>query len=147
MKADIVIYDRNKQIALIAEVKKKPGVTSEWAIKWRRNILSHGELPEVAFFMVALPDMFYLWKNAGNQPELVEPSFKINAEPILKPFLEENGKSLEEINPQSFELIISTWLNSLLTLQNNKTVAENWVIQSGLFQAINGGYLENEVVM
>ncbi|MCP4701847.1 MAG: hypothetical protein GY862_34050, partial [Gammaproteobacteria bacterium] len=85
MKADIVVYDRNRQIALIAEVKKKPGVTSEWAVKWRRNILAHGELPDVTFFMVALPDRFYLWKNAGNQPELVEPSFEIDAEPILRP--------------------------------------------------------------
>ncbi len=146
MKADIVVYDRNKQIALIAEVKKKPGVTSEWAVKWRRNILAHGELPDVTFFMVALPDRFYLWKNAGNQPELVEPSFEIDAEPILRPYLERNHVSVEEIDPQSFEFVISGWLNSLV-LQNKETDIQNQVIQSGLFNAIRGGHLEHEVAL
>jgi len=51
MKADFVVYDRHSQIVLIAELKRKTG--AEWAAKWRRNILSHGDMPAAKFFCVA----------------------------------------------------------------------------------------------
>ncbi|MCP4111272.1 MAG: hypothetical protein GY749_38055 [Desulfobacteraceae bacterium] len=145
MKADIVVYDRNGQIVLIIKIKKRLGVSSEWAIKWRRNILSHGSLPDAKFFMTALPDRFYLWKNAGNLPELVEPTFEIDAKPILKLYFDESGTSPEKIAPQSFELIVGVWLNSLLL--NQKNDAPKWIIQSGLSEALSGGHLDYEVVL
>ncbi len=150
MKADIVVYDRNGQIVLIIEIKKKLGASSEWATKWRRNILSHGSLPDAKFFMTVLPDRFYLWKDAGNLPELVEPTFEIDAKPILKPYFDESGTFPEKITPQGFELIIAAWLNSLLrfnTLLNQKSDTPKWMIQSGLSEAVNGGYLDYEVIL
>jgi len=151
MKADIVIYDRNGQIVLIAEIKRKTGVSAEWAAKWRRNMLSHGELPDAKFFLIALPDRFYLWKNAGNAPEPVAPTFEIDAGPVLKPYLDESGISSENISPQGFELIIAAWINSVLhikiPLNQEENDTRNWITDSGLSEAVNGGYLRHEVAL
>jgi hypothetical protein len=114
MKADLVVYDRNGQIALIAEIKRKTGCSPEWAAKWRRNILAHGGMPDIKFFMIALPDRFYLWKNADSAPEPVAPTFEIDAEPLLAPYLKESGMLPKDISGQGFELIVSAWLNSVL---------------------------------
>ena len=144
MKADIVVYDRNKQITLITEVKNKPNVSWQWAAQWRRNILAHEELPDVTFFMIALPNKFYLWKDAGNKAKVIEPSFEINAEPILKTYLQKDRKILTE---NGLESVISSWLNSLLNIENNDLSIQDWGIRSGFFNAIKGGTLVNEVFL
>lgn len=149
MKADLVVYDRNGQIILIAEIKRKKGVSAEWAAKWRRNMLSHGSLPDAKFFMIALPNRFYLWKDAGTGPEPTAPTFEIDAEPILKPYLDESGMSPDDMNPQSFELVVAAWLNSVLQ-QSGKSLSQednplNWISRSGLSEAVRGGYMRHEV--
>ncbi len=150
MKADLVVYDRNGQIILIAEIKKKTGVSAEWAAKWRRNMLAHGGLPDAKYFMIALPDRFYIWKNAGTNPELAAPTFEIDAEKALKPYLKESELSLEDINPQSFEFIVTSWLNSVLQTGepfNHENYALNGIYKSGLLAALTGGYLKHEVAL
>lgn len=148
MKADLVAYDRNGQLVLIAEIKRKTGVSAEWAAKWRRNMLSHGELPDAKYFLIALPDRFYLWKDAGTVPEPTAPTFEIDAGPVLKPYLDQIGISPEEISPQSFEMIVSEWLNSILHDRaplNNKDDDLNWLNRSGLLEAVSGGSIKDEV--
>jgi len=150
MKADFVVYDRNGQIVLIAQVKRKTGVSAEWASKWRRNMLSHGVLPDAKYFLIALMDRFYLWKDAGNAPEPVAPTFEIDAGPVVKPYLDESGISAENISPQSFELIIATWLNSVLHIKipmNEENEIRKWITDSGLSEAVSGGYLKHEVTL
>ena len=41
-KADMVVYDRAGQLALVVEAKNKLGTSSDWAAKMRRNMLAHG---------------------------------------------------------------------------------------------------------
>jgi hypothetical protein len=150
MKADLVAYDRNGQIILIAELKKKTGVSAEWAAKWRRNMLAHGGLPDAKYFMIALPDRFYLWKEAGTVPEEKAPTFEIDAEPLLKPYMDESGISPEDISPQSFELIVAAWLNSLLQTgesPNLENDAPNWINESRFSEALSGGSLKHEVAL
>ena len=150
MKADLVVYDRNGQIVLIAEVKRKIGVSAKWAAKWRSNMLSHGSQPNTKFFMIALPDRFYLWKDAGTTPKPTNPTFEIDAGPVLKPYLDESGITPENISGQSFELIVATWLNSILGITNplnQVSPVQDWINQSGLSEAISGGYLKHEVTL
>ncbi len=150
MKADLVVYDRNGQIILIAEIKKKTGVSAEWAAKWRRNMLSHGNMPDAKYFMIAMPDRFYIWENAGTDPEPAAPTFEIDAKQVLKPYLNDSGLSLEEISPQSFEFIVTSWLNSVLQTGeplNHENKVINGIYKSGLPAAITGGYIRHEVAL
>jgi hypothetical protein len=40
----------------------------------------------VRFFLLAVPDKFYLWKEIGLSTEEIEPDYEINPEPFLKPY-------------------------------------------------------------
>jgi hypothetical protein len=39
---DLSIKDRNGQLVLVVEVKRKTNASPDWAAAFRRNILSHG---------------------------------------------------------------------------------------------------------
>lgn len=148
MRVDLVAYDRNGQIALIVEVKKKLGTSSEWAAMLRRNMVAHGALPDAKFFLFALPDRFYIWKNVASRPELVRPTFEIDPQPLLQPYFDKVGVTLEKMSGRSFELIIAAWLGDLLHLEatpEGEDKQKGWIVESGLFEAIHRGHLDHEV--
>ena len=60
--ADIAVFSRDYRITLVVEVKGQKHATDEWAAKLRRNLLAHDMIPPSQYFLLALPDHFYLWK-------------------------------------------------------------------------------------
>src|SRR5262245_50787484 len=112
--ADLVAYNPDGQITLIVEVKGRTDTSRDWATRMRRNILSHGLVPNSQFLLLALPDRLYLWKDAGNAPELVEPTYEIDATPFFQPYYERANISPDQLSSQSFELIVTSWLNELI---------------------------------
>lgn len=145
--ADIVAFDRNGQLALIVEVKNKPGTSREWAASMRRNMYAHGLLPRAPFFLLALPDQFYLWENVGMSNEALEPTLQIDPTPFLGPYYERGGVSPKDVTGKSFELIIAAWLNQILSTESREDLQvrnQQWVVSSGLFDSLAGGRLELE---
>lgn len=148
--ADILAFDRFGQIALIAEVKNKRGTSAEWAAKMRRNMFAHGLLPNAPFFLLALPDNFYLWNNAEGNLEIVEPSQKVDPQPFLHPYYESFGISPDNLTGRSFEIIVSSWLNQVLRAKSPQDLFgenQDWLVNSGLFDKLAGGRLELEVAV
>ena len=139
MQADLMAYDKNGQLSVLVEVKKKLGTSSEWAAKMRRNLFAHGSLPKTPYFLLALPDRFYLWKNDGNAQEIIQPSYEIDATPFLKPLFERFGLSPEDLSGISFELVIASWFDELMlgdATASNLQPNRDWLIDSGLLEAI-----------
>jgi hypothetical protein len=143
---DLSVYDRNGQLVLVVEVKGLFGQSPEWAIQFRRNILAHRILPNAPFMLFALPDKFYLWTSHDKNGKSVEPDYIIDADPILRPYLQQANLSAEEISSSSLELIVASWLDDLLYIsQKNTDPSYAWLTDSGLYQAIAGGRLEYRV--
>jgi hypothetical protein len=113
-RLDLAAYNRDDQLTLVVEVKKKQHASLDWVAQLRRNLLAHDTFPNAPFFLLALPDRFYLWKNNGKKLEAGEPNYAIDAEPVLKPYLERAGIRVEQISSQSLELILTSWLNELV---------------------------------
>ncbi len=146
---DLSVYNRDGQLVLVVEVKRKTNVSTEWAAKLRRNILAHGVFPKAPYFLIALLDKFYLWTNAEAHLDLSEPNYTIDARPILKPYFERAGVTAEQISPQSLELIITSWLGEIIhseKLPENVDTSQDWLIDSGLYTALAGGKFEHEAV-
>ena len=145
---DIAVYNVNGQLTLAVEVKNKLETSNDWAARMRRNVLAHGLVPKVRFFLLALPDRFYLWKDMEERIELVKPTYEIDPRPFLHPYYKKSGLSPDRLSGQSFELIVTSWLGELLradlsadTLQHG----QKWLLESGLLEAIAGGYVAAEV--
>jgi hypothetical protein len=145
---DLAVYDREGQLILIVEFKSKLDTSSEWAAKFRRNILAHGDFPKVPYFLMVFPDKFYLWTDKEARLDESEPTYVIDASSIFQPYFENAGiKSEQQISGESLEIIFSSWLTSILyspEVPNPADESQRWLIDSGLYAAIAGGSLHFE---
>jgi len=148
-KADMAVYDKTGQLALVVESKNKLGTSSNWAAKMRRNMFAHGLMPDTPYFLLALPDRFYLWKDAGIVPEIILPNYEIDPKPILQSYHNGSEISLNSLTGESFELVISSWLSKLLQsdILPPELQEQDWLIESGLFEAIKLGHLAVQVAV
>lgn len=146
-RLDLAAYNRDDQLTLVVEVKKKQHASLDWVAQLHRNLLAHGTLPNSPFFLLALPDRFYLWKNNGKHYEVDKPNYAIDAEPVLRPYLERTGITVEQISSQSLELILTSWLNELVHKKLEELESsERWLVDSGLYDALVGGRLAYEIM-
>jgi hypothetical protein len=142
---DLSLDNRNGQLALAVEVKRKTNVSPEWAAKLRQNILAHGTFPKAPYFLMVFPDKFYLWSNAEADQLQSEPTYTIDASPILQPYFERAGVTVDQIGGASLELVITSWLGEVIhsdQLPENVDASQQWLIESGLYAALAGGTFE-----
>lgn len=144
---DLSVDNRNGQLALVVEIKRKTNASREWAAKLRRNIFAHGIFPKAPYFLMVFPDKFYLWSNADAYQEQSEPTYTIDASPVLQPYFERAGVAADQISEASLELIVISWLRAIIhsdQLPENIDASQQWLIESGLYAALVGGKLEYE---
>lgn len=142
---DLLVTNRKQQPVLAVEIKKNVGVTTEWAIKLRRNLLTHGFYYTSPFFLLVTPDKFFLWKNQPANFDLIKPDYIIDAKPILEKYILSTGLTIDEINSREFELIVSAWIGDLLSIQDLEDFPD-WMTESGLAEAMKEGFYEQEYV-
>jgi hypothetical protein len=145
--ADIVVYSPDKELRLVVEVKGKQGASPEWAAQMRRNLLTHSAVPRAPFFLLALPDRLYLWKNGSEISDARPADFVVDSSQIILPYLDDPSISTSNRNWHGLELIIASWLNLLTISQLSEAGAaphEKWLLESGLYDAIKNGSVETE---
>jgi hypothetical protein len=138
---DIAIYDRSEQLVLIAEVKTNQAADVEWARRIRRYLFEYEFYPSVRYFLIALPDQFYLWVRhlSGSMPDAA-PDYIIDAHPIVQPYLERTGLRADRLSSTSLEIIVADWFGEVMFKEVEElTSSEQWLIESGLHGAIVGG--------
>lgn len=146
---DLTVVDRDGQIALVVEVKHKFGASSEWATQLLCNIFAHGTFPKAPYFLMVFPDQFYLWTDADVQSVQSQPSYTIDARPILQPYFERAGLSAERISGSSLELIVGNWLGEIIYSEKPSEAldeSQRWLVDSGLYAALSGGQLKAQAV-
>ena len=149
-RADAAVYDSVGQLQLVVEIKARPGASAEWAVHMRRNLLSHAAIPLAPYFLLALPDFFYLWKDAPAVVLEAEPDYQIGASEILAPYVDQEITPLDELSGYGLELIVTSWLEDVVHAElRPETIGPNrqWLLDSGLYEAIRGGSLAIEATI
>lgn len=131
-RTDFSVYDSSGRLALEVEAKGRPGLSAEWAARYRKNLRSGGWLSGGQFFLLAAPDRFFLW-HAGSGSKA--PDDVIDAALLLSPFYERAGTTAHEVRPEAFEFIVGSWLYSLV----DDGCEEPALVDSGLVAAVAGG--------
>ncbi len=152
--ADILVYDTRRNLILTVVTKNVPGKSTEWAALMRHNFYTdeNAPLPNSPFFLFALADHFYLWKNVEDKAE-VKPTYDMNPLFAIEPYYDKTRYSLDDLNRESFELVVGFWLSGILLAyeKNDICTAEplwlsepnhEWLFGSGLFDAIKRGRIE-----
>lgn len=116
----------------------------------RRNLLSYSAVPFSPFFLLALPDAFYLWKQQGaGTLEQATPDLVIDARRALAPYLKGFTEVLDTVSGTGFELLVQAWLQDLVRSSSMGSSLEDQAETSGLrrlglLDAIRGGSIESE---
>ena len=149
-QADIAVYDPDGQLQLVVEIKNRPGASAEWATRLRHNLLVHSFIPRAPYFLLALPDFFYLWTDALSASNLAKPDYEIEATEILAPYLNQLPWTLNDLSKYGFEMIVTSWLERIVytDLQIDE-VGPNlqWLFDSGLYEAILHGSVAIEATV
>ncbi|MEH2276089.1 MAG: hypothetical protein V7K40_15205 [Nostoc sp.] len=138
---DLSVDNRNGQLTLVVEVKSKLNASPEWAARLRRNILAHGTFIMAPYFLMVFPDRFYLWTDADVRLDS-EPTYTIDAQPILHRYFEQARVKADQISGQSLELIVASWLGEIIHSEKTPediNESQQWLIDSGLYAALAGG--------
>jgi hypothetical protein len=146
--SDFIVRSSDNKLQLVVEVKTKRGSDSNWAASWRRNLFAHAQIPSAPYFLLALPDRFYLWKDASIK--VVPPDYEVDAKQVLSPYLKELSVPLDELTEQSFELLIRNWLDDVTADHRNswsKTRATEQFQRSGLYEAIKDGLISTQMAV
>lgn len=158
--ADTTVVDRAGRPVLAAEAKSRFDVSSSWASGTFRNLYAHGSVPDVPFFLLALPDTFYLWKDprrkadqafmegdrsALGEPE-VKPDYSVPAWDLVSPYLGRPGgrdPDRREVGSYAMRMVLDAFLADILNARDltSETAPPNlrWLFESGLYEAVRGG--------
>ncbi len=141
-RVDIAVYAKDDQLQLVVEVKSKSAATAEWAARMRRNLAAHLAIPNAPFFLLALPDHFYLWRHLPSPLAIVPPDYDIDPAPLLAPYVADGDRSLRAISEGGLTLAVLAWLTDLVASNLDAETADThqaWLFASGLYHAIAGG--------
>jgi hypothetical protein len=98
-------------------------------------------LPNAPYFLLALSDFFYLWKDAASIVE-AQPDYKIEAREALSSYIDESTQPLNDISGYGLELLVASWLEGFVNSELTKDTADpslRWLFDSGLYEAIKNG--------
>jgi hypothetical protein len=151
-RADVAVYDRKHRLVLVVETKSRFDATARWAGRTFRNRYVHGHVPNARYFLLALPDFFYLWKEPtkkvatqqARSRDEIPPDHVAPAGEIIRPYLGDKDVSPHEISTYAMKMIVSAWVADLINSDLSKDTAPqslSWVFDSGLYGAIKGGTL------
>ena len=150
-RVDIAVYNPDGKLQLVVEVKNKPRASAEWVAHLHHNLLAHAFIPHSPYFLLALPDSFYLWKDAVSLDTLATPDFQISAPEVLAPYLNHFSPplSLNDLSHAGFELLMAAWLEDIIRTEPQRdAVGPNlhWLFDSGLYGAIARGSVAIEAM-
>src|SRR6185503_21152292 len=88
-------------IRLLVEAKNTTSPSSDWAARFLRNLFVHAQIPESTYFLLALRDHLYLWRNPA--PDVRTPDFEADTTVALRPYLKRLNANLDRLSESSFE--------------------------------------------
>ena len=143
--ADLSLYGADGHLAAIAEVKNRVGTSGQWAAKTRRNLLAHGLGHGPVFFLLVTRDRLYVWKDAGDEPIEVPPTYEEDITTTFAPYFSSAGLAAKQISGAAFELVVAAWLADLTNEQcPAQRAKQEWLDQSGFRTAVQDGRVELE---
>jgi hypothetical protein len=146
---DFVAYDEWGQLLLLAEVKGILDTSDDWVAKYRRNLLEHGTLPHVPFFLIATAERMYFWHQDHHTSMEELPHFTMDATAELKPYFEKFEQTAESARGEVLDLILLTWLTDIAEYGHsrvNEDPSLKWLSESGLLDGLKRARIELSAV-
>jgi hypothetical protein len=143
---DIAVYSPDGLLQLVVEAKSQQQTSRDWAARFRRNLLAHQAIPPAKYFLLAMPDHLYLWKNGVNLAE-APPDYEIPTWEVLGGYLGARNEPPRRVWEESLQLALASWLNDVASSKRElrpESEADRLLVDSGLYEAIKSGAVHVE---
>jgi hypothetical protein len=139
---DFVIEKRGVPI-LAVEARNVVSPSSEYAAEFLQNILAHGDIPKSEYFLLALRNRLYLWRDPTAPVSL--PDFEGDTSDALEPYLVRLRRPLDKLSQSGFEMLIQSWVGELVMGILPDAGDQNWLVDSGVAVAVRDGYIRTNI--
>ncbi len=136
-RPDILIQSPEGYPIAVVEVKNQQNLTRDIATKLRRNMVAHGLLPQIPYFLLASQDVGFLWKEPKFVSYDTPPTYEFPMDKVINRYIKrEPGQRLYGAE---LELIVLQWLTDLTQeTQKNTEEPEKTLALSGFSKSIKG---------
>jgi hypothetical protein len=96
-------------------------------------------LPKTKFFLLALPDFLYLWRD-GHSSEAIPPDYTARTLNVLQQYLTRVGNEPRHIAEEGLELALTSWLREATVSSKHPPAGSDsykLLVESGLQDAIS----------
>ena len=143
MRPDIVVTTESGEPVLVVEVTNRKSTSPAWAVTFLRNLLAHRMMPSARYFLVATPDHLYLWKGIVADSEIAKPDYEAHSSSVIGLDRSNGARGGVGLGEHTFESKVANWLAGLsegrVTQKKENKQADEFLLQSGLLDAIRGG--------
>jgi hypothetical protein len=140
---DFTVEKPGEGILLLVEAKNTTSPSPAWAAQFLRNLYIHAQIPQSTYFLLALRNHLYLWRNPA--PDVGAPEFEADTIAVLRPYLGRIPMSLDELSQTSFELFIEAWLSDLVAGTLPDSPDGRWLEESGLAECVRDAAIRTNV--
>jgi hypothetical protein len=139
---DLVIEKGGDAIVAV-EARNIESPSGEWAAEFLTNILEYGDLPECPYFLLALRNRMYLWRNPKLPVSL--PDFEGDTSDALQAFLVRLRRPLAGLSLNSFQMLIEAFLFEMVMGVLPESGDLTWLVDSGFADAIRNAYIRQNI--
>jgi len=139
---DLVIEKRGVPI-LAVEARNVVSPSAEFAAKFLRNILAHGDIPRSEYFLLGLRNHLYLWRDPRLPVSL--PEYEGDTAHVLEPYLVRLRRPLDKLSQSGFEMLMQSWVGELVMGILPDAGDQKWLVESGLAEAVRDGYIRTNI--
>lgn len=134
--ADLVLRSRASGDIAIIELKNTPDLTADSASRLRSNMIVHGALQRVPYFVILSQDRGYVWRPEDDPGTETPPTFEFNMGDVIAHYHPEFDPSVR-LYESGLILIIDKWFDDLVH-QNLECVPDpdNALKRSGLLDVL-----------
>jgi len=117
IRANIIIESTSWRPILIVVCRTTQDTSSQYATRFRQNLVAHGLDLDLPYFLLAFPTRLFLWRANANIE--APPDFTASTQAVLKPYMgrfaDRPGGPCEE----SLEIALTVWLTIWLMVFRN----------------------------
>ena len=146
-RADILLASPSGEPIVAVEVKNREGLSREVATRLRRNMLAHGLLLDLPYFLLVSQDAGFLWKGQDEEGLAGAPTQQFSMRGVLLRYLP--GLQIQERLPGSqLQLVVLKWLVDLTELRVEPSEEpEKSLALSGFLESVKGARVTAEAVL
>lgn len=135
---DIFVSSPDGRPIAAVEVKNPQNLSRDVASEVRRNLLAHGLISQVPYFLLLSQDSGFLWERAEHNGLNAPPTYEFSMSKIVSRYWP--GTNLKErLSGSQLELIVLQWLLSLTSLpQEAYAEPEKSLARSGFLESMRG---------